>query len=133
MSNFKLNLREKISPYNDRTLGYVLDWLDADNNFINLKGDGISEVSFDGIQTLTIKKRNGETFTAEIAPLSGDTQNIDNKFRFVDLGNWMAGGRGITEVDIDQAFITGLDYLLDNTSITVNDDELIIFKISIFI
>lgn len=133
MSEFKLNLRNKISPYNDRTLGYVLDWDDADNNFINLKGDGVSGVTFNGINTLTITKRNGDTFNVPLTPISGETINQDNKFRFVDLGNWMAGGRGLGEVDIETAFLDGLDYKLNNTSLTVNEDELIIFKISVTI
>lgn len=133
MSDFKLNLRNKISPYNDRTLGYVLDWDDADNNFINLKGDGLSGITFNGVDTLTFTKRNGISFQIPLTPISGETINQDNKFRFVDLGNWMAGGRGLGEVNIEDAFNTGLNYFLDNTSITVNDDELIIFKISVTI
>lgn len=131
MSDFKLNLRNKISPYNDRTLGYVLDWDDADNNFINLKGDGISGITFNGVDELTFLKRNGQSFSVPLTPISGETVNQDNKFRFVELGNYMSGGRGIPSYTPDQAFINALTIALNNNSLTVNDDELIILKISV--
>lgn len=55
MSDFKLNLRSTISNYNDNTLGYVLDWVDLDNNFINLKGGLIKSVTTDGSDLVLTK------------------------------------------------------------------------------
>ena len=46
MSDFKLKLRELISQFDDTTLGFVLDWADMDNNFINLKKNIISDSNF---------------------------------------------------------------------------------------
>lgn len=130
----RLILRETnspfVTPYEDTNQNSVLSRKQLDGNFVYLKGEVI--YSADTIDdNLVLMKHNGNNLTLPLSGLTGGSSEQDNKFRFIDLGNWMAGGRGLGEVDIDAAFITGLDYLLDNTSITVNDDELIIFKISV--
>jgi hypothetical protein len=67
MGNNNLILRAAISPYgNDTTLNRILDWLDVDNNFINLKGNDILSAVTSGT-TLQITKFNGNTFGVDLS------------------------------------------------------------------
>ncbi len=65
MGTFKLKLREAISQFGDTTLGYVLDWVDMDTNFINLKGNDVDSIALHG-NILTITKINGVALTLEL-------------------------------------------------------------------
>jgi len=65
MDTFKLKLREAISQFGDTTLGYVLDWVDMDTNFINLKGNDVDSIALHG-NILTITKINGVALTCEL-------------------------------------------------------------------
>jgi len=126
----KLTLRETNSPYGDLNKNSVLSRKQLDNNFVYLKGETI--YSGETVNNnIILHKYNGEDIIVPISG-SGNTFDQDNKFRFVDLGNNMIGGRGL-DVDTDTGFINALNYRLDNTDLTVEDDELIIFKISVTI
>lgn len=86
MSDFKLNLRSTISNYNDNTLGYVLDWVDLDNNFINLKGGLIKSVTTDGSDLVLTKIDGSEirvTVNTGIGKINTDgTQSEINTLTF---------------------------------------------------
>ena len=64
-----LILRTAISPFtNDTTLNRILDWIDLDNNFINLKGNDILTANTSG-NTLVVTKFNGDTLNIDLSSI----------------------------------------------------------------
>jgi len=130
MSN-KLILRETNSPYGDLNKKSVLSRRELDNNFIHLKGELIvSGLTTDN--TIILEKNNGDNIVIPLPELI-EPLGQDNRFRFVDLGSFIQGGRGVPDVDIETAFVNQLNIGMSSLNLIVADDELIILKISITI
>ena len=128
-----------VTPYNDVNQNSILSRKQLDGNFIYLKGETIysAESTTTGV---VLKKLNGQeivvdftNFTGGTSSSSGSTSgstNQDNRFRFINLGYLILGGRGVVvdETNLDQYISSRIQYRLDNTDLTVDEDELIIFK-----
>lgn len=66
MPNSNLILRTLTSPYNDTTLGGVLNHADLDNNFIYLKGLSLKNISYDKT-TLSLSLINGDMISVSMS------------------------------------------------------------------
>lgn len=81
MANDRLILRTTNSPYNvpntDTVKNAVLSWQDVDNNFIFLKGLGISGLTYSN-DILTVKLINGDVYPVTITGLSSEDEVLNS-------------------------------------------------------